>query len=703
MSMTIEGIEKTLQSEEMVRDNAFEIVQSLCTFANARTDESTLQNLVIRALEKRKYFGVYEEILNGLVRRLGLFPYLDTSALSVRELIAYEFHRPSNFDEENIVFHRVQGEVYRELLDGENVILSAPTSFGKSLIIDAIIATLKYRNILVIVPTIALIDETRRRLTRFHRQYKIITHPSQNREERNIFVLTQERYLEFKDIQDIDFFVIDEFYKLNPIVDGDRSLSLNHALYKLLKQDTQFYMLGPNVEGIPRGFPEKFKCKFFHTDYATVVSEIHHLPNASDRNQQLVELCHSLRDPTLIYCASPASANKVVSLLIDSHTDDSEFRLAKTVEWLSREYHRDWLLTRGLTQRIGLHHGRIPRSISEFMVRSFNNGLIKFLVCTSTLIEGVNTQAKNVVVFDNRIARSKFDYFTFNNIRGRSGRMFKHFIGHVYLFHQPPEPELPLVDIPFYTQDDSVSDSLLVQIDENDLSDSAREKLNPVYEQTILNMETIRESSGIPPLAQVELAQEINNEFQYYRNLLVWHANPTYDQLKVVCMLIWDYLVESSGRISGVSSGEQLAYRINQLRKLQNTRLLIKQELESGTNPDKAVEGVLDFLRNWAGFHFPRYLACVDRIQKSVFSQRSLDYGSYRFFGSKVENLFMDPTIVALEEYGLPVQVSQKIEHILKPDGSLDAVLDRMRAIDVSSLNLNEFESELLTDTMKYL
>ena len=30
------------------------------------------------------------------------------------------------------------------------------------------------------------------------------------------------------------------------------------------------------------------------------------------------------------------------------------------------------------------------------------------MVCTSTLIEGVNTKAKNVIVYDNKIAKKKF-------------------------------------------------------------------------------------------------------------------------------------------------------------------------------------------------------------------------------------------------------------------------------------------------------
>ena len=58
-----------------------------------------------------------------------------------------------------MVFHRVQAQVYWHLIDGENVILSAPTSFGKSLIIDALIASGKYRRIVLVVPTIAPIDE----------------------------------------------------------------------------------------------------------------------------------------------------------------------------------------------------------------------------------------------------------------------------------------------------------------------------------------------------------------------------------------------------------------------------------------------------------------------------------------------------------------------------------------------------------------
>ena len=107
-------------------------------------------------------------------------------------------------------------------------------------------------------------------------------------------------------------------------------------------------------------------------------------------------------------------------------------------------------------------------------VKLFNNGLLRCLICTSTLIEGVNTKAKNVVIYDNKISTSKIDFFTFNNICGRSGRMFSHYIGHVYLFKEPPQPELPLVDFPIFTQTENVPDEMLINIEEEDLTDESK-------------------------------------------------------------------------------------------------------------------------------------------------------------------------------------------------------------------------------------
>jgi replicative superfamily II helicase len=124
----------------------------------------------------------------------------------------------------------------QELRGGPNLGRRAFVYSHKSLIIDAIIASGTHKNIVVVVPTLALVDETRRRLMKFSKNYKVITHLSQEPTARNIYVHTQERVVENGHIKDVDFFVIDEFYKLQIDAknDGDsRGVLLNQAFYRL--------------------------------------------------------------------------------------------------------------------------------------------------------------------------------------------------------------------------------------------------------------------------------------------------------------------------------------------------------------------------------------------------------------------------------------------------------------------------------------
>ncbi|MBS0647565.1 MAG: DEAD/DEAH box helicase, partial [Verrucomicrobia bacterium] len=214
-NLSLVEINNLLRQNAITQQNAFYVLKSIANNLNQK-NEVYLQEVILRVIEQREVFGNYQPIINDFAREIGLFPYLDPKDLNLADKIAYEFHRPDGVEQDNIVFHRAQARVYFELLDGKNVILSAPTSFGKSLVIDTIIATERFKNIAIVLPTIALIDETRKRLSRFRDRYKIITHSTQSVSERNIFVLTQERVMEIVNEIDIDFFVIDEFYKIQP-------------------------------------------------------------------------------------------------------------------------------------------------------------------------------------------------------------------------------------------------------------------------------------------------------------------------------------------------------------------------------------------------------------------------------------------------------------------------------------------------------
>lgn len=701
--LTQQQLKQGLSDADYIASNRFLILKSLCAL-NGTADESTAQELLLRALEFRELFSEYEEILDALVREAGLFPYLSPERLGLADRIAYEYHKPSNLEDNGLVFHRPQARVYRELMHGRNVILSAPTSFGKSLIIDAIVASGKYQNILVIVPTIALIDETRRRLATLRPEYKIITHTFQKTADRNIFLLTQERVLERTDLDRVDFFVIDEFYKLSPGKDGaERWPLLNQAFYQLARRGKQFYMLGPNVYGVANDLKRRLEYMFIHEPYNTVASEVHPIHAGNDPFGTLSSLCKTLTGPTLIFCQSPTRASDVARHLIASGVGSERPELQDAANWIGQQYHRDWHFVTALREGVGVHHGRVPRSLAQYVVRSFDAGFIRYLVCTSTLIEGVNTKAQNVIIFDNKINKSKFDYFTFNNIRGRSGRMFQHFVGHVYLFHDPPSEELPLIDVPAFTQSEDAPDSLLLQLDESDLTERSKERLRSYSEQSLLSYSTLRQNVGVDPSVQLNIAQEIVSDLTAYNRKLNWSGFPTWNQLFSVCSLMWDNFNCIGLGAGSARSVEQLTTRINNLRSTPSIASMIQQQMLYDKDADRSVQAILDFLRLWAQFHFPRLLRTIDTIQKDIFSRNELPNGDYEAFATCVEHLFLDPTLVALDEYGIPIQLARKLAPRLQPNGDLDQVLARLKGLAPTNLNVSAFEADLLADAQRYL
>jgi hypothetical protein len=705
-NLSINELRHRLGSPEGVSAEPFAVLKSIAALVNATESQDLGRDMLLRALEWRTEFGDLGDILDSMARATGLFPYANPQALSGRELLAYEYHRPENLGD--IVFHREQAQIYHRLLAGDSVILSAPTSFGKSRIIDAMVATGRYKNIVVVVPTLALIDETRRRLAAFASHYKLITHLSQLPSQRNIFILTAERVVAYESFPRIDFFVIDEFYKIGALEeDESRTVALNEAFYRLLKDRGQFYLLGPSIQHIPAGLEDAYRCFFFPTRYATVAVDTVRAPGTGKDMQRLLGVLQSLSEPTLIYCSSPDRVNEVARAMLETGLGIDAPSLHDASTWIGKHFHPEWVLAAGLTRGIGIHHGRLPRSLSQFVVRAFNEERIRFLICTSTLIEGVNTKAKNVVIWDNRIANRALDFFTFNNIRGRSGRMFQHFVGRVFLFDDPPPEELPFVDFPLFTQDTGTPESLLIQLDPADLSERSKERIKRFTDQPVLSIELLRMNHSVDPEAQIKLARYIEANAASVWPKLAWRGFPeNYNQLKFACELIWSHLVDSRRR-HGVRSGSQLTLKTWQLYHTVNTAKRVLAELQPGQwaakTPDEAVERVLQFDRSWAGFELPRLLTALSSIQREVLSRMALPFGDYSAFAAQAESLFRAPVVAALEEYGIPIQVAEKLQAFLRTKDNLDVALESLKALDTGRIRLLPFEAELVQDAQSAL
>ena len=623
---------------------------------------------LIRFLDSHGQDIPERQIVDTLCAALGLFPYMsEGTSESDAEALALEFHTPDELAEEGFTFHSEQQAVYSRLMDGESIILSAPTSFGKSAILDALVASNRWSRIVLIVPTVALIDETRRRLARFKNDYSIVTGASQPTGERAVYVLTQERFLEFDRIDGLGLFVIDEFYKLgtNEAMDQRRSL-LNLAWKRLRATGAQYYLIGPNVDSISAAVGTDLQAKLIKTEFRTVAVDVIDRSDVEDsaREADLFSLISAnSAESTLVFSASPEKAEKLAVGLREAVPPPNSSSLASEVaRWLGSNYDPAWNAVGALAEGVATHTGLMPRSVQRIMVRLFNDGDVPVMVCTSTLIEGVNTAAKNVVIYDHKIDGQLLDFFTFSNIRGRAGRMFRHFVGRVYTYAPAPKSTTTEVDIPIESQSTQASAATLAQLDWEDLDDDARERVRGIFGQDVLSLGTIRANRGLDPELQINLAKRLIDKAPEARRL-GWQGVPASNVLKSTLETAWDELLVPRQR-RGVNFqmvwGQLQNHRVNG----EAFSAMVDQQ-ERYLRPDRdrsdAVLDVFRFQRRWMEHTIPSFLRGVQAIQGDVAKRSGLPPANYEFALREIESLYLPPGIAELEEFGVPMPLGLKL------------------------------------------
>ena len=147
-----------------MEDLIFESCQNINTLLETGDDNAAREEL-IKLLDYHNTNQInYTPVVNHFIRLTGLFPYLQEETSNWQERYIYDIFKVDVGEDNPITLHREQSFLLKQLLEGKNIAVSAPTSFGKSFVIDAFIKIRKPKNVLIIVPTIALTDETRRRL-----------------------------------------------------------------------------------------------------------------------------------------------------------------------------------------------------------------------------------------------------------------------------------------------------------------------------------------------------------------------------------------------------------------------------------------------------------------------------------------------------------------------------------------------------------
>lgn len=140
------------------------------------------------------------------------------------------------------------------------------------------------------------------------------------------------------------------------------------------------------------------------------------------------------RGGTLVYtngaAESEAVAELISQLIPQSETIDSE--LAELADLARKGVHRNFQLAPLVERGVAFHYGNMPSLIRLEVERLFRSGKIRFLVCTSTLIEGVNLSCRTIVLRGPRKGIGHpMEPHDFWNLAGRAGRWGNEFQGNI--------------------------------------------------------------------------------------------------------------------------------------------------------------------------------------------------------------------------------------------------------------------------------
>lgn len=721
---TTDLIEKIKSSEIFNFDETFNIYNICSKTIFENEDEG--RAILIYILDNRKKFDTFlDDMLSDIIESVGFYPYLEKEGLhatSTAAEIRKNMNESSGVDKK--YYHDAQKKIIDLIFQGNNIVVSAPTSFGKSLLIEDIVASNRYKNLLIIQPTLALLDETRKNLSKYKDIYKLIIKTSQEPSDtNNIFLFTAERAIEYPYFTSIDFLVIDEFYKLSAKRDDGRSASINNAFLKAIySYNCQFYLLGPNIEGISEGFASKYNAKFIKLTDSLVLCEEHNIykeykkkdfNRIAKRENILFELLAiKLKNKnSLVYCSSPRKAKKLALKYMDYIRKNDVYKKENNdisiIEWIKKHVSEEWSFTNLIKFGIGVHDGTLPRHISSTMIDLFNSGKINTIFCTTTIIEGVNTNTENIIYFNKKKGKNDIDFFDYSNMKGRAGRLMSHYIGNIFNFEEPPAAEKVVVDIPFFEQN-PIQDEVLINLRESDIKDPNNPSIKLINELSTKEKELLAKNN-INIKGQINLLKELkklilNNEY----SLLIWDIYPSYEQLNFCLNLCLKFLRDDKYDHLEVSS-KQFIYLTNLYGKkrdlyplITNTVEYLKRakENEFPTDQerwDEAIQKIFKFFRSFLQFKIPKWLKVLHSLQEFVAKEMGITPGNYLFYATSLENDFLPQNLSILIDYGIPSTAIRKISTVVPNELTQDEALNFIRSNKIfldSKVDLLKYERD---------
>ncbi|MGQ4496646.1 DEAD/DEAH box helicase, partial [Dermabacteraceae bacterium P13101] len=361
------------------------------------------------------------------------------------------------------------------------VSVSAPTSAGKSYIIRewmlAELRALTPVRLVYIAPTRALVEEVsevfRSKLDGTVGVHTLPWDPEIIDFERQVFILTQERLHllqqrlpQFKP----SVIFVDEAQK---IADGTRGILLTQVLDEALRRDPTVRLVfasplsaNPDVlldppssqerkaalvgetvtvnqnlvfiNQVPRK-PRRYALSLVYEGEEQEVGEIE-LPLAPDGVGQKVPLIAAAIGGTsagnLVFANGPAEAEKFARTIFDALGQDREIEsdaIHELIDFSKGVVHERFQLAEFAQRGVAFHYGDMPLVLKAKVEELFKRGEIRYLVCTSTLLEGVNLPCRNLFLRAPRKGpKMHMPMPDFWNLAGRAGRWGTEFQGNIF-------------------------------------------------------------------------------------------------------------------------------------------------------------------------------------------------------------------------------------------------------------------------------
>lgn len=723
-------------------------VQKVCDFfdfiKNQPISESDLNFLIFLANEAGvpQYFDLLQKKFHS--------GWLSDENIKVITLGAL-FYEASLVRGENKL-HRYQKRVLDSFKNHQKnrFILTAPTSFGKTFLVYEIIQKMLYKNILLVFPSISLLSENSVRLhgLQTFQSYKIhsLSEEEFSVSEQNIFIFTPERFLSFMDSHpniQFDFAFIDEIYKIdNSFIneqdvseENERDIAYRLALDLMCRSASDMLLAGPYMRLQSEGKESNSFNNFVRDNRFSVLSynnieivskklitiknkyeyEIDGISIQIDtkrKEQKILNLLKSLSSPeenSIVYCGRKSDTEKYTKSLLQNESWSSflknkEFEIEDTtygifLDHLKREFGDDWVVYQGLKKRIGIHHGLIPKYVQKEIIRLFNKGVLLCLFATTTITEGVNTSAKNIIVLSEKKGKKPLLQFDAKNIAGRAGRFLQHYSGRVVVLDNSfeeiinKEPEIlghKNYDLTSHKSDVDFQITDKKYLSRNDLE--RYQKLQHEIQDSGLPDDIFYRFRIVSPQSKLRLYHSISNmndiDFEKIKKFCIFLKNSDvrkldWDVSQLILNMLFPIIGEKEklkGLILNKPKGKKYSLIIYLLNAYLNKGFMAMVDYKVKVyqeTKDRAIRETANYIYNVFKYHLVKYLGLFDVFFRYCVSKRDqVDINQVVGLGrllQKLEYNALSPIARKISDYGVPFKLIDCYETDLYDESQLDS------------------------------